>query len=72
MAAQDIPITAPAGYTTGYIDKPVIPLPGPVNKFFDTVMVMDKDENVKNNRLALLVQVKETASMVGDLSAIVL
>ena len=44
----------------------------PVNKFFDTVMVMDKDENVKNNRLALLVQVKETASMVGDLSAIVL
>jgi glycyl-tRNA synthetase beta subunit len=35
-------------------------------------MVMDKDENVKNNRLALLVQVKETASMVGDLSAIVL
>ena len=44
----------------------------PVNKFFDTVMVMDKDENVKNNRLALLVQVKETASMVADLSAIVL
>jgi len=44
----------------------------PVNKFFETVMVMDKDENVKNNRLALLVQVKETASMVGDLSAIVL
>ena len=44
----------------------------PVKKFFDTVMVMDKDENVKNNRLALLVQVKETASMVADLSAIVL
>ncbi|NLY84205.1 MAG: glycine--tRNA ligase subunit beta, partial [Acholeplasmataceae bacterium] len=44
----------------------------PVNNFFDTVMVMDKDEDVKNNRLALLVQVKETAGMVGDLSIIVL
>ena len=47
-------------------------LAAPVNKFFDAVMVMDKDENVKNNRLALLCQVKEFANMVGDLSTIVL
>jgi len=47
-------------------------LAAPVNKFFDAVMVMDKDEDVKNNRLALLHQVKEFANMVGDLSTIVL
>lgn len=47
-------------------------LKAPVNNFFDTVMVMDPDENVKNNRLALLLQVKETAEMVADLSKIVL
>jgi len=47
-------------------------LAAPVNKFFDAVMVMDKDEDVKNNRLALLQQVKEFANMVGNLSVIVL
>ena len=44
----------------------------PVNAFFEAVMVMDKDEDIKNNRLALLLQVKELANMVGDLSLIVL
>lgn len=44
----------------------------PVNKFFDAVMVMDKDEDVKNNRLALLYQVKEFTNMVGNLGTIVL
>lgn len=44
----------------------------PVNKFFDSVMVMDENVNVKNNRLALLGQVKEIANMVGDLSYIVM
>ena len=66
--------TIPALVAYNYADvlKLINEVSAPVNKFFDTVMVMDKDENVKNNRLALLVQVKETASMVGDLSAIVL
>ncbi|CAK7030588.1 MAG: NAD(P)H-quinone oxidoreductase subunit K, chloroplastic [Desulfovibrio sp.] len=40
MAAQDCPITAPAQPTTGYVDKPIIPLPGPVNKFFDLCRAM--------------------------------
>ena len=65
-------IPALVGYNYAEVLKLMNEVSAPVNKFFDTVMVMDKDENVKNNRLALLVQVKETASMVGDLSAIVL
>ena len=44
----------------------------PVNKFFDSVMVMDENVAVKNNRLALLEQAKEVANAVGDLSCIVL
>jgi len=43
----------------------------PVNKFFDDVMVMDNDEQIKNNRLALLSAVKDITHAVGDLSAIV-
>lgn len=66
--------TLPAmiAYDYASVLKMINEVADPVNRFFETVMVMDKDENVKNNRLALLVQVKETASMVGDLSAIVL
>lgn len=44
----------------------------PVNKFFDSVMVMDENVSIKNNRLALLEQAKEVTNAVGDLSCIVL
>jgi len=44
----------------------------PVNKFFDDVMVMDKDEAVKTNRLSLLCLVKDIVNSVGDLSKIVM
>ena len=43
----------------------------PVNQFFEDVMVMDKDEKIKNNRLALLSAVKDITHAVGDLSFIV-
>lgn len=46
-------------------------LVAPVNKFFDDVMVMDNDEQIKNNRLALLSTVKDITHAVGDLSCIV-
>ncbi len=39
-----------------------------VNTFFDAVMVMDKDEAIKNNRLALLNEVKKQVNQVADLS----
>ncbi len=44
----------------------------PVNKFFDSVMIMDENIDVRNNRLALLIQAKEITNAVGDLSRIVL
>ncbi|SDC61389.1 glycyl-tRNA synthetase beta chain [Succiniclasticum ruminis] len=47
-------------------------LNAPVNKFFDDVMVMDKDEDVKNNRLSLLCLVKDMVNCVGDLSKLVM
>lgn len=43
-----------------------------VNTFFDNVMVMDEDENVKNNRLAMLEEVRGIVNAVGDLSLLVL
>lgn len=46
-------------------------LVAPINKFFEDVMVMDKDEKVKNNRLALLAAAKDITHAVGDLSFIV-
>lgn len=44
----------------------------PVNTFFDNVMVMEEDENVKNNRLAMLDEVRGIVNAVGDLSLLVL
>lgn len=44
----------------------------PVNTFFDNVMVMDEDENVKNNRLTMLEEVRGIVNAVGDLSLLVL
>lgn len=44
----------------------------PVNAFFDNVMVMDEDENIKNNRLAMLEEVRGIVNAVGDLSLLVL
>ena len=39
-----------------------------VTKFFDDVLVMDKDENIKNNRLALLNSLKNKYVLLTDFS----
>ncbi len=39
-----------------------------INRFFDEVLVMDKNENVKNNRLALLKNVWDTSIKICDFS----
>jgi glycyl-tRNA synthetase beta chain len=44
----------------------------PVDAFFDTVMVMDKDVDVKNNRLALLAGITGLFSQIADFSRLVL
>ena len=43
-----------------------------VTKFFEDVLVMDKDENIKNNRLALLNELKNKYIMLTDFSKITL
>jgi len=43
-----------------------------VDAFFDTVMVMDKDLDVKNNRLALLAGITGLFSQIADFSRLVL
>ena len=43
-------------------------LTAPVNEFFDNVLVMDKDERVRSNRLALLNKIRTAALKIADLS----
>lgn len=41
-----------------------------INEFFEAVMVMDKDEAIKNNRLQLLRLAYESMAIIGDISAL--
>ncbi len=41
-----------------------------INSFFDNVMVMDKDENIKNNRIALLKNLDNAFKLVADIKVI--
>ncbi|MBF0590733.1 MAG: glycine--tRNA ligase subunit beta [Nitrospirae bacterium] len=43
-------------------------LVGPINEFFDKVLVMDKDERQRANRLALLRDILKAVSTVADIS----
>lgn len=47
-------------------------LTAPINNFFDNVMVMDKDEQIKNNRLALLKNIDILIKSIADFGKIVL
>ena len=42
-----------------------------VNNFFESVMVMDEDENIRRNRLAMLAQFAALAENIADLSKLV-
>lgn len=43
-----------------------------INFFFEKVMVMDKDETIKNNRLAMLVNIRECVLQIVDFTKVVL
>ncbi len=43
----------------------------PVDNFFDNVMVMVEDEDIRRNRLNLLGKICETMLMICDLSKLV-
>ncbi|MCB2182851.1 MAG: glycine--tRNA ligase subunit beta [Desulfobulbaceae bacterium] len=46
----------------------ILEMKEPVDSFFDTVMVMSEDENLKNNRLALLSVIATLFLRIGDFS----
>jgi glycyl-tRNA synthetase beta chain len=56
-----------SGDYTGYL-KCFAVLKTPVDAFFEKVMVMDKDDKVRRNRLALLRDLREAMNRVADLS----
>jgi glycyl-tRNA synthetase beta subunit len=39
-----------------------------INQFFDTVLVMDEDQSVRENRLALLQEISGSAAGTADYS----
>jgi glycyl-tRNA synthetase beta chain len=43
-----------------------------ISKFFEDVLVMDKDEAIKNNRIMLLTSIKSKFAVLADFSKIVL
>ena len=51
--------------------KLIAELVAPINHFFEKVMVMDKDESIKNNRLALLVNIRESVLKIVDFTKVV-
>ena len=47
----------------------IIPL---INEFFDNVLVMDKDEKIKENRLAIINQLKKQFAKIADFSKLIM
>jgi len=41
-----------------------------IEKFFEDVLVMDKDEAIKTNRLAMLSMLKKNYELIADFSAL--
>ncbi len=52
------------------IMKVLANLRGPIDKFFDSVLVQDKDQKIQQNRLNLLSLIKDQLHMVADFSKI--
>ena len=69
VAAVDADIKAEA---YGKAIDALTELTQPITTFFDDVMVMDKDESIKNNRLALLKTIDELVNRIADFTKIVL
>ncbi|MEM7257880.1 MAG: glycine--tRNA ligase subunit beta, partial [Pseudomonadota bacterium] len=67
-ASQVEPLFANGNYTDAL--KALAQLREPVDQFFDQVMVMADDENVRNNRLAMLADLKQLFGRVADLGVL--
>ena len=69
LANQVRPLLAARDYTDAL--KQLATLRAPVDRFFDEVMVMVDDEALRNNRLALLQQLRQLFLEVADISLLV-
>jgi len=69
LANQVRPLLAARDYTDAL--KQLATLKAPVDRFFDEVMVMVDDEALRNNRLALLQQLRQLFLEVADISLLV-
>jgi glycyl-tRNA synthetase len=67
-AYQDAPRTLEAVTSVDGFLNSFLPMIPAVNKFFDEVLVMDKDQAVRENRLGLLQKISGMAQGVADLS----
>ncbi|MFH0948833.1 MAG: glycine--tRNA ligase subunit beta [Elusimicrobiota bacterium] len=54
----------------GTVLQDMVVLRKPIDNFFDKVLIMDKDEKVKNNRLSLLSAIYEQFKKIADFSKI--
>jgi glycyl-tRNA synthetase beta chain len=66
-SVRDVGVLAGEGRYADAIEK-LLGLTGPVNDFFDKVLVMDKDPRVRENRLSLLSEIWRAVSSVADFS----
>ena len=66
-ASQEATPLFEAGDYGGYL-KAFAVLKSPVDAFFDSVMVMVEDADVRNNRLALLQALRQQMNRVADIS----
>jgi glycyl-tRNA synthetase beta chain len=48
--------------------KALAALKGPVDAFFEGVMVMTEDARLRDNRVALLAQLQQTMNRIADIS----
>ncbi|MBI4739477.1 hypothetical protein HY772_08115 [Candidatus Woesearchaeota archaeon] len=67
-AYQDAPRTLDAVTSLDGFLNSFLPMIPAINKFFEEVMVMDKDQAVRENRLGLLQKISAMANGVADLS----
>lgn len=66
VAAKVEPLIAAKEYDAAL--EAILAMKGPVDDFFDAVMVMAEDEAVKNNRLSLLAAIARLFLTIGDFS----
>jgi glycyl-tRNA synthetase beta chain len=71
QAKQDLDVLLKAGDFAGVFQKLTVLLPL-INRFFEDVMVMDKDEAVKTNRLNLLLYLARLLWTLADFSRLVI